>query len=344
METEEEITQPKNHADLLALHSKKMGTHYKVKEGFATDTKDVDMQKRVVKVVPNTFNFFDSDQDVLIPGSTLKSITERGPGSTASAKIKNVYAHNLSQTVGVPQYMDEREENGYKCQYAESKIITTTKGNDTLIEYQEKAIDNHSIGFQYVDLEFISADDKDWTKWVNILINGKDAEAAGYMFLVKEIKQFEFSPVAFGANALTPYLGVKSGNKEGLIMKTFERIDFLERQYKTGRQTDETLMDYQLQSLQLKQIIGELFESGPSIKDTLVKGRHNQGTHQKDTALGICQGCHKDFNYTTAEKDEDGYVKCTGCGQFVDQKGSIIVSGFDWGKAIKETTFIKSLI
>jgi hypothetical protein len=279
------------HSELEHLLAKKVSTPYKVKESYNAVTKDVDMSKRTVQVVPNTFYFYDSDGDVLIKGATIKSITERGPDSKAPAKIKNVYAHDLKVQIGRPTLMDERIVDNMNCQYAESEILNTTKGNDTLIEYQEGVIDNHSIGFQYLydGLELVTADDSDWTKWMSVLVNPQDAEDAGYMFVVSEIKQFEWSPVAFGANELTPYLGVKSGNKDGMAIKVMERIDLLGKQLRHGRQSDETMYGYELEILQLKQIISELFLQGPSIKDTLVEKRrqNNEDTLSVDELAGI---------------------------------------------------------
>jgi hypothetical protein len=279
------------HSELEHLLAKKVCTPYKVKESYNAVTKDVDMSKRTVQVVPNTFYFYDSDGDVLIKGATIKSITERGPDSKAPAKIKNIYAHDLKVQIGRPTLMDERIVDNMNCQYAESEILNTTKGNDTLIEYQEGVIDNHSIGFQYLydGLELVTADDSDWTKWMSVLVNPQDAEDAGYMFVVSEIKQFEWSPVAFGANELTPYLGVKSGNKDGMAIKVMERIDLLGKQLRHGRQSDETMYGYELEILQLKQIISELFLQGPSIKDTLVEKRrqNNEDTLSVDELAGI---------------------------------------------------------
>lgn len=273
---------PRNHSDLEAIFQKKISTPYKVKESFQAVTKDVDMSKRTVKVIPNTYYYYDSDGDVLLKGSNLKSIAERGPESKAPGKIKNVYAHDLKVQIGKPTLIDERVEDGMNCLYAESEILSTTKGNDTLIEYQEGVLDNHSIGFQYLQegLELVTADDDDWNKWLSILVNPDDAEEEGYMFLVSEDKLFEWSPVAFGANSLTPYLGVKSDNKDGLAMKVMERIDLLGKQLRHGRQSDETMHIYELEVLQLKQIINELFLQGPSIKDTLLEKRrqNNQDT------------------------------------------------------------------
>jgi len=282
---------PRTHSDLEIIMEKKVSTPYKVKESYNAVTKDVDMSKRTVQVIPNTFYWYDSDGDVLIKGATMKSIADRGPDSKAPGKIKNVYAHDLKVQIGRPTLMDERIVDNMNCQYAESEILNTTKGNDTLIEYQEGVIDNHSLGFQYLasGLELVTADDNSWTKWLSTLMNPQDAEDAGYMFIVSEIKQFEWSPVAFGANELTPYLGVKSGNKDGMALKVMERIDLLGKQLRFGRQSDETMYGYELEILQLKQIISELFLQGPSLKDTLIEKRrqNNEDTLSVEELAGI---------------------------------------------------------
>lgn len=333
--------EPKNHTDLELLKSKKMETFYKVKENFETITKDVDVSKRTVQSIPNTYYFFDKDYDVLLPGCAKKTIEESGPDSNGNAKIKNVKDHVISDRIGKPQLIDERRVDGKSVMYAESKMLTTTLGDDMLIEYQEGVIDQHSIGFQYLDLEFVTDEAKDWKDWLKKLINPKDAEDAGFMFLVKEIKLYEWSPVSFGANELSPYLGVKSDNKNGLMLKINSRLDLLEKQLRSGKQSDYAMFDYELETRQLKQIISELFSKEPSIKDTLIAERRLQeDTRKKDTSLTICQNCLKEFNYTTVPESGMGYVKCPGCGQFVDQKGNFTVA-FDLSKAIRETTFIK---
>lgn len=330
------MEQPKNTQELELLKSKKMETFYKVKDNYKTVTKDVDMTKRIVQSVPNTYNFFDSDMDVLLPGCAAKSIKESGPDSNGNAKIKNVKDHVISDRIGKPMLIDERKIDGINLMYAESKMLTTTLGDDMLIEYQEGVIDQHSIGFQYLDLEFITADAKEWKTWVSKLINPEKAEESGFMFLVREIKLYEWSPVSFGANELSPYLGVKSGNKEGYLLKINNRLDLLEKQLRSGKQSDYAMLDYELEVKQLKQIISELFNQEPSIKDTLLnQGRLREDT-TKGTALTICKNCNHSFNYDTDEKQ----VNCPGCGQFVDKEGNFTVS-FDWGKALKETTFIK---
>ncbi len=266
---------PSTHEELEQLRTKKMNSYYKVNESFETVTKDVDFSKRKVQVIPNTYLFFDSDFDVLMPGAASKTIKERGPDSISSAKIKNVKDHVISDRIGKPTLMDERKIDEKEVMYAESDMLRNTKGNDMLIEYQEGVIDQHSIGFRYIELDMVTADDREWEKMLAMLINPKDAEKVGFMFPVKEVEMFEFSPVSFGSNKLTPYLGVKSGNKEATQLKLYDRLDILYKQLSSGRQSDETMRDYELEVRQIKQIISELFSEQPSPKDTLLKSRQN---------------------------------------------------------------------
>ena len=223
----------------------------------------------------NTYNYFDSDYDVLLMKSAKKSIVERGPASDAVAKIKHALFHDLTKLPAKLQVLDERtiDLNGMKVSgiYFESKMIDTTIGNDTLINYQEGIYDNHSIGFRYMDMEFIDKESEMWDTYLSILLNPEDADNAGFMWVVKEIKLYEGSTVAFGANQLTPFLGVKSQDKKLLQMKIFDRVDKLYKQLKTGIQSDEMMGLFELQLLQLKQLYIEISEVEPSLKDTLLK-------------------------------------------------------------------------
>lgn len=326
--------EPKTHADLEVIQAKKIATQYKVKENYKTNTKDVDMTKRIVQSIANTYLFFDSDQDVLLPKSGAKTISEKGPESNGVAKIKNVKDHVISDRIGKPQVIEETKIDGREVVYCESKMLTTTLGNDQLIEYQEGVIDQHSIGFRYMGLDLVTSDDEGWKVWLGKLINPEDAEKAGYMFLVKEYDLFEWSPVSFGANKLSQYLGVKSTNTEGMVLKLHNRLDLLEKQLKSGKQSDYAMLDYELETRQLKQIISELFTTEPSIKATLLdQRRQREDTRQeKATELSMCPSCLKDFNHAPGEN------KCPDCGKFTD---SVEVSQFDWGKALQETKFIK---
>jgi HK97 family phage prohead protease len=242
----------------------KKAEQFPVKSGMGLQVKDVDMTKRVVTGYFNSFNYFDSDADVILPGAFKKSIKERGVESQATAKIKHALFHDLTRLPGKLMKLEE-DETGL---YFETKMSNTTDGNDTLINYQEKIYDNHSIGFRYLDAEFVDEKSKNWEKILSNIVNRKEAEKNGYVIVVKEVKLWEGSTVAFGANQLTPYLGSKSMNKEAMQIKLFERMDLLEKQLRTGSQSDETMQDFEIQIRQIKQMINELITLQPDNKIT----------------------------------------------------------------------------
>lgn len=231
---------------------------------FNLTVKDIDMSKRVVTGYYNAFNYFDSDADVLMPGCAKKSIKERGPESSAVAKIKHALFHDLTLLPGKIQVLAE-DEIGI---YFETKMASTTIGNDTLINYQEKVYDNHSIGFRYLNVQAIDSKAKEWPKMLETLINPKDAEARGYAYLVKEIMLWEGSTVAFGANQLTPYLGSKTMSREAMQMKLSDRMDLLTKQLRTGQQSDDMMESFVMQIEQIKQMIQELINYKPEEKPT----------------------------------------------------------------------------
>lgn len=262
------------------MRLKKMQTSYKVKSFEQATVEDVDMTKRTVTGVSNMFYYFDSDFDVLAFGSTKKSITENGPASNTPGKIKHALFHDLTKLPFKNNMLTEKEvKSGMQGQYFESKALNTTDGNDTLIKYQEGVYDQHSIGFQYLDIEFLDNESTNWKKYVEKLINPEDAEEAGFMFWVKEIKQFEFSAVAFGANKLTPYLGSKSENKEARILKLHDKIDKACRLLRNGKgMSDEGFQTLELELLQLKQLLTETLDEEPSLKDVLIKNHLEKDT------------------------------------------------------------------
>lgn len=260
-----------NPYELLKLKQEKQ---YAVKAFISEESKsedmfksveDVDMSKRLVKYSWNTPLFLDSDYDFILPNAGNKSIKERGPESKATAKIKPLKNHDFNCVTGKIQYLGEEEITWKGRKIITStcinKINKTSLGNDQLIEYQEDNIDNHSFGFQYVEgkIKLIERKNKDeWNKYVDMALNPKKFDETDYFFVISEYNMFENSSVAFGANSLTPYLGVKSGNKDALKLKLIDRLTALQGFIKGGLPTDEGEYTIDLQIMQIKQMITEL--------------------------------------------------------------------------------------
>ena len=256
----------------IISEAEKKAAHYSVKYADANII-DVSTSSRIVTGFFNSYNFFDTDKDVLIMGAAKKSIEERGVNSNAVAKIKHALNHDLTTLVGKLQVLEETTKNGITGIYFESKIANTTLGNDTLINYKEGIYDNHSIGFKYNQLSLIESEKNPvaWNEVVSKLLNPEDAEMMGYLYLVKEINLFEGSTVAFGANSLTPFLGVKSGSKESMTLALVSKLNQLEHTVKNGMQSEDMLSTFELQIKQFKQILKEIEVAETFDKSTLAK-------------------------------------------------------------------------
>jgi hypothetical protein len=217
---------------------------------------------RTVDIIANTYNYFDSDWDVLAPGCCAKSITERGPGSSLPGKIKHLSNHNLTKGVGRVEVLEETKLNGMDVLHANSWMSETADGEETLQKYKEGLIDQHSIGFRYLAIEFLESESEEFDNVLKDLINPQDAIDAGFMYHVKELRLFEFSSLdGFGANRLTPFLGVKSDNKTVQYNNLIAKLDALLK-------SDADKDTIHLQTLQIKQMIYELINPEPSLKDT----------------------------------------------------------------------------
>lgn len=261
--------------DQIKIKNSKLNKSYAVKRSQSENqVKEVDLNKRIVQFIGNTYNYLDSDLDILIPGAAKDSIKDRGPQSKAIAKIKHQKDHSLSidKSMGKPQLIEEAKISGNTVLYLESKIPETSIGNDDLIKYQEGIYDNHSIGFRYENLAYASknSDDEDhrkrYDKYIKDIINPELAEENGYFWVVKKIDLFEVSTVSFGANSLTGVLGVKSKNKESVIFEMNQRFEFAMKMLNSGKMSENQIYDLRLELDQIKAITNELFVEKEDLK------------------------------------------------------------------------------
>lgn len=173
--------------------------------------KDVDRRKRIVTGYFSTWGIkddgtieVDSDGDVVLKGAFTKTIQQNGP--EGGNRIWMLMNHDTSRPINKPYKLLEDNIGGY----FESKIPDTTLGNDTLTLYEEKAITEHSMGYN--------------------VIQSRDE---GQYNALMEIRMWEFSPVLWGANEHTPTTGIKTCEFE---MKT----KILDSLLHNGTLSDET--------------------------------------------------------------------------------------------------------
>lgn len=264
---------------LLINKDQKLSNPYKVSTA-SNVVKDVDVNKRVATGMFNTSFWIDHDLDMLLPKSAKKSMHERGVGTNSGNKIKHLKDHEWNQVIARLDVLDERKVSfaGKEIEgiYHESFYPNTTDSNDQLIKIQEGLYDDRSIGFQYVDLALANRDSqnaderKRFNQFIEKAANPEVGHDAGFFWVVKEIKLFEGSDVAFGANELTPFLGMKNkGDSLGVQGKLFAKLDIISSLFKTGTLTDEGFQQLEMEKLQIKSYISEIIKNEPLKKGTI---------------------------------------------------------------------------
>jgi phage head maturation protease len=208
-----------------------------------------------------------------MPGAFKKSIKERGVESSATAKIKHAMFHDLTQLPFKPTKIEEQVRDGMTVLYFESKAANTTDGDDALEKYREGIYDNHSIGFSYLrdKIAMVENGSKEFAQALSIVTNPDMMKDEPYAFIVDEVKLYEYSTVGFGANDYTPFLGFKTKDIDVLKEMIKDKITKLYAAVKSGRFTDETFIELEIQCKQLEQIMYDLTDMKPTIKDTLIE-------------------------------------------------------------------------
>ena len=112
--------------------------------------KELDAKEGIVTVAIAQYNEKDSDGDIILPSAHLKSINEIGPKSS-----KPRFKH-LKKTIIVSKTPGKAFELFVEGEFLimRSKLSKSTLGRDTLIEYEEGIITEHSHGFKVLTDEF----------------------------------------------------------------------------------------------------------------------------------------------------------------------------------------------
>lgn len=203
---------------------------YKVKD-ISGDTiiKDVDMSSRVVTGYFSTFDFKDSDGDVIRRGAYSKTVAENGPKSSRP-RIMHLYQHDTRSPIGL--LLELREDaNGL---YFESKISESTLGNDVLTMYNEKILKEHSVGMNVIDA------------------NQKDD-----FWEITEVKLWEGSTVTWGANEMATGGNMKSMSLPE-VASLREKLNAWKNVLRKGNLSDETCNCLAIQIAQTESYIKSL--------------------------------------------------------------------------------------
>lgn len=193
--------------------------------------KDIEDEKGIVSFYFSAFNNKDSDGDILRKGAFTKSIKEN------AQRIKHFKNHDPHLAVGRILELGEDEKGAF----AVSQLSKSTLGKDTLIEYKEGIISEHSHGFQTINEKHDSE------------LNAN---------VITEVKLWEVSSLtAWGANMNTPTTGIKSLKDVEAMFKAIEKV------LKDSNISEERGVELQKSYDHLGNLIKSL--SKPSEDDTL---------------------------------------------------------------------------
>lgn len=168
--------------------------------------KDVDTVKGIVSFYIGAFDNVDSDGDVITKGAYERTLKERGPQSP-QPRVKHLRDHDTRLAPGKVMELYE-DSHGLLMR---SQLGKSTLGQDTLKDYQDGIITEHSQGFEVV----------------------KEYKRESYNEIT-EIKLWEGSTLtAWGANPLTPMVDIKSTDE----LLTYKST--LERRLRNGTYSDE---------------------------------------------------------------------------------------------------------
>lgn len=187
-----------------------------VKKGLGEAASAEDTGVIRVKVVANTAWWCDEGMDVLTDTCWDKSIQDKG---ILLPHIKNHAWDDCTSHVGdvvaVYKQLKKVKDLGVQKSGSTTCLMWETdvrKDYDPKVYffYKNGKINQHSIGLQYITLE-LAVNNKNsekefdfWNKYISKIINKDKVLAAGYFWLVSEIRLIENSCVLFGMNELTP--------------------------------------------------------------------------------------------------------------------------------------------
>ena len=180
---------------------------------YKTKANDLDEVKGIVRVAVNGIGVVDSQNDISMPGSFTKTLSEN------IARMKWFLNHDVTQLLGVP--LEGEEKDGNLVMTGQLNLAKQI-GRDTLEDYKLFASAGrtleHSIGVQA-----IKRDEKDKRK-------------------VLEWKMWEYSTLTnWGSNPQTFLIGIKNDN-EGDVRRNIEFI----RQALKMRYSDARLKEYEM--------------------------------------------------------------------------------------------------
>lgn len=199
----------------------------------------VDPTKLKVVVVINTTNWFDSHDDVHIPGLWKKSLSDNKKTGFYLLKshmrdFEYVIAEGCQAEARSMSWKDVGVNIAGTTEALVFTGIVDAGRNEYMFgQYQKGYVKKHSVGMRYVKMVTCINDDdypvqkENWDKYFPMVANADDAEANGYFWAILEAQILEGSAVVFASCPITPTLETELlGTKNEPVQTTQEEPPF----------------------------------------------------------------------------------------------------------------------
>ena len=176
-----------------------------------------------VRVVINTTNIMDSHRDVHMKG-TFKQSVKQNKSFLHLQEHESKFGAIISDDAKASLKTYDWVDLGYDFKGQTEALVFDSEvradRNKFMFEqYAKGFVKNHSVGMQYINIDFAVNDDRyptekaTWDKWISEIVNKDEAERVGYFWAVTEAKVIEGSAVVRGSNYATPTLSTKAENE-----------------------------------------------------------------------------------------------------------------------------------
>lgn len=196
-----------------------------LKDGFeranyTADIEDISGDFMLVKAIINTTGVIDSHMDLHLPGIWNKTVKDN-PTNPVLKQHERMFesviankARNFNQNMN---FKDIGVDIDFPMQANLNEFVVDRRTQPMMFDkYASGEVEQHSVGMMYVDFDIAYYDESSqkemefFNEMLTKCINPEIAEEAGYVFIVREAKKREGSPVVFASNPLTPTLSVKN--------------------------------------------------------------------------------------------------------------------------------------
>jgi len=182
------------------------------------------------RLVLNTTRIMDSHCDVHIDGLWNKTLKERRLLyllQEHNMTFKGIISDNIKTSLELLDWSSVGIKAAGQTQALIFDVEIPEERNEFMFEqYKNGYVKNHSVGMRYVKVELAVNDErypeefKVWNKYIEQVVNRKDAEEKGYFYPVLEAKLLEGSAVPMGSNYATPVLSIEEKNIEPSVNDT----------------------------------------------------------------------------------------------------------------------------